>query len=83
MATRKYMLFVCENYYPRGGFDDLVSIHDTYEEALEALDSYSTDWAQIVDVSDPEKIKIVNYTNNVDFFYRHERAPEWVVDENA
>ncbi len=35
---KRYLLFYGEVYYPNGGIDDLLSEHETLEEALLAFD---------------------------------------------
>jgi hypothetical protein len=32
---KKYLLFVGDNYYPKGGMDDFAGIFDTVEDAME------------------------------------------------
>lgn len=50
-----YALFGGREYYPAGGFDDFISVHETFEEAHAAgkalINSDSIDWGHIVDLS--------------------------------
>jgi hypothetical protein len=50
-----FALFAGRNYYPSGGWDDLINTYPTLEEAQDArnaLDNYYYDWWQIVDMSE-------------------------------
>lgn len=53
MKPKRYMLFVGDEYYASGGFDDLIGSYDTKHEANAALRDEPIDssgsWAQIVD----------------------------------
>jgi hypothetical protein len=53
---KRYLLFQHAGYYPQGGFEDLVSAHDTFREAFEAETKIvSKDhWTTIIDLFSPE-----------------------------
>ena len=47
----RYLLFVFDQYYPRGGFNDFYGSYETEEEALERWDDMRRrDYGQIVDL---------------------------------
>jgi len=55
-----FALFAGENYYPAGGWQDLVGVFPTLEEAqaaLQGLDEYSREWYQIVDLAKGEMVE--------------------------
>lgn len=43
MENKRYWLFICEDYYPYGGIEDLKSTHDTVEEAILTGKAYKGD----------------------------------------
>jgi hypothetical protein len=45
----RYLLFAWDQYYPSGGFNDLVSDYESEELARAAWDERRDDWGQIVD----------------------------------
>ncbi len=52
MKLKRYIAFAGANYYPSGGWDDLVGTFDDLDEAKTAAqptDSGWTDWANVVD----------------------------------
>jgi hypothetical protein len=46
---KRYVVFAGSNFYPRGGWDDFQSSHDSLEEALAA--PRRGDWFQVVDLT--------------------------------
>jgi len=50
----RYLLFAFSQYYPRGGFHDLVGSYATKEEALEVWGDGIDDWGHIVDFNTGE-----------------------------
>lgn len=53
---KRYLLFGIVGYYPQGGWDDLLGMYDTLDEAKAAIEEdkekglyQSCDWYQIVD----------------------------------
>lgn len=52
--TRRFLLFIGDEYHPKGGWDDFVSSHDTFDEAIKAAASKNGDWKQIVDTKTGE-----------------------------
>jgi hypothetical protein len=52
--VKQFLLFAGDDYYPCGGWSDLIGDHDTADDALSALmdlpiHTTSGQWAQIVD----------------------------------
>jgi endonuclease I len=45
-----YFLFVFDQYYPRGGWDDHHSTHATFEDAVNAAATVDADWKHIVKI---------------------------------
>ena len=58
---RRFLVFAGDNYYPRGGWDDFHSDHETREAAVAIADQLlvdypllraaKLDWSQVVDAS--------------------------------
>lgn len=46
-----FALFAGENYYPAGGWEDLVGLFPSLEAAQAARDEHEHDWYQIVDLA--------------------------------
>lgn len=46
---KRYLLFICAGYYPRGGWSDFVDTFDTIAEARERAGTPEHSWVQIVD----------------------------------
>jgi hypothetical protein len=47
----KYLVFAGHQYYPAGGWDDLIAKTETLGDAYAALAGKAFDWWQIVEVS--------------------------------
>lgn len=57
-----YWLMGGECYYPQGGLRDLVSVHDTLDNAIAAAEGDKTlEWAEIIDV---DEVMVVWYGEN-------------------
>lgn len=55
---KKFLVFACDTYYPRGGWGDYYGVYDTFEDALKACivakGVYDT-----VEVVDTDTMKVV------------------------
>lgn len=40
----KYLLFLGDNYYPSGGWDDFVNYFDTLYDAINHIKTFDPDW---------------------------------------
>jgi hypothetical protein len=50
---KRFLVFIFEPYYPRGGFEDFYSAHDTLEAAQQSRQTNHTDYtiSHIVDLT--------------------------------
>ncbi len=61
----KYVLFAYSSYYPSGGWNDMVAITDTLEDAKQSFDAETYENAEIVYLdNDP---RLVSFWVNKDF----------------
>jgi hypothetical protein len=49
MKKKKYVIFGFNNFYPRGGMNDLILSVDTLEEVEEFIKKDGNDFCQVVD----------------------------------
>ena len=49
---KRYMLFFGNDYYPRGGCDDLVDLYDNWEDAVQKAMEPTWDWCHIYDLKE-------------------------------
>lgn len=52
---KRYLLFVGDDYYPRGGFNDLRGVYDSIEDA-QSYRFYEDEWGHVVDMATLEII---------------------------
>lgn len=54
MATRRFLVFAGDNYYPAGGWSDLFGTFDTRAEAEAAAAKADgeTQWSEIIDLEE-------------------------------
>ncbi len=71
----KYLLFLGDDYYPSGGWDDFVGSFDSLHEAVERIKSEDSHykWAHIVF---DEKIIITANGKMINF-----RESKWIMEE--
>ena len=50
-----FAVFVGDNYYPSGGWDDFVGMYVTFDEAYAVAQHHSGDWAHVVNINTLEK----------------------------
>lgn len=67
-----YLLFAGDNYYPKGGAEDLIGKFDSIEKAISAHDANKYDWANILCV---ETGKIFIYFGEGD--WRKKETHDW------
>lgn len=54
---KRFLVFAWEQYYPCGGFNDLVGNYDTYEECEVRVDQLTYENYEIVDLQTGERIR--------------------------
>jgi len=62
----KWLVFACESYYPRGGWDDYITSAQSFEEALNlaAVLLKSWDWAQVVEPESELQVEVRNHISD-------------------
>lgn len=53
---KRYALFAGDNYYPSGGWNDLIDTFDIEEEIYEYVKGAGFDWFHIVDLQTGKRI---------------------------
>jgi len=46
---KRYLVFACDSYYPRGGWNDFAGTHDSLPEALICAANAHCDWWHVID----------------------------------
>jgi|TARA_B100000900_G_C20588892_1_gene720816 hypothetical protein len=54
-----YIIYAGDEYYPRGGANDIVGYYDTYDLTLQKFQQivHSYDWIQVLDIDTKEIVK--------------------------
>lgn len=61
--VKRYVVFSGGNYYPAGGWEDLIGSYDTLGEVRSVVaDLYKRDWYHIVDLTTGHEIKLSELT---------------------
>ena len=60
------LLFGGDDYYPRGGYADLIGVFTRESEARAHLDAHPVEWAQVVAVNDTWIQLIAEYGEDYD-----------------
>lgn len=55
---KRFLVFHFYDYYPAGGWDDLLGTADTYEEAVALAKTSYKDLTQIVDTTTMEEVPV-------------------------
>ena len=59
MENKRYWLFICDDYYPRGGIEDITGTYDTIEHAVNGGKEYEGDVEHEWHVVDHTTLEVV------------------------
>ena len=76
--TMKYLVFAGPSYYPSGGWDDLLEIHESKQSAIngarQVVKLKKADWAHVVDLEQSKEIYNCDLRGlAMDEFYEEEK----------